>query len=291
MSRKNITLGVTAFLDILGFGDRVLHAKSTDEVDHIALDVRRIQKEFDYKPRDPVVREVQSNYKKTVLAFSDSVIVNVPLQSEMTELQGTFDGLMSELSSMAFAQARCVNQGLFLRGGVDLGWWYRRGSTLVSQSMVRAYKAEGAANVPVISLTDALYRFFFEHKDRQYYSNDIEPVSRLLRRYTEAGPKGEVDYWYLDYITTFAESIGWMTSKAQREEYLAADSDQKNEIMEAGYQSNLDRWFSHHARTIETAHRLAPSEKVKAKYVWLSKYHNEIAPNYTKLKSSVCTAK
>lgn len=243
MSRKNITLGVTAFLDILGFGDRVLSATSIKEVDLIARDVKRIQQEFDYKPKDSTVREGQGNYKKTVLAFSDSVVVNVPLQSEMTETQGTFDALMSELSSMAFAQARCINQGLFLRGGVDLGWWYRRGATLVSQSMVRAYKAEGSANVPVIALTDDLYKFFFKHDDRKYYSSDSEPVRRLLRKYAAVGPKGEVEYWYLDYISTFAESIGWMTSNAQRDEYLSASPDQKSEIMERGYQSNIDNWF------------------------------------------------
>ena len=291
MSRKNISLGVTAFLDILGFGDRVLTATSVKDVDHIAKDVRRIQEEFDYKPKDPAIREIHGHYKKTVLAFSDSVIVNVPLQSEMTELEGTFDSLMSELSSMAFAQARCVNQGLFLRGGVDLGWWYRRGSTLVSQSMARAYKAEGAADVPVIALTDDLYQFFSGHTARQHYSDDIEPVRRLLRQYSASGPRGQVTYWYLDYISTFAESIDWITSKAHHREYLIADPDKKEEVMEKGYKKNLDSWFAHHARAVENAHARASSEKVKQKYVWLAAYHNEIAPRFTKAGASFCAAK
>ena len=290
MPRKNVSIGVTAFLDILGFGDRVLGAKSSKDIDLIARDVKRIQNEFDYKPKDPAIREVHSNYRKTVLAFSDSVIVNVPIQSEMTELEGTFDALMSELSSMAFAQARCVNQGLFLRGGVDLGWWYRRGATLISQSMVRAYKAEGIANVPVIALTEDLYQFFFKHTHRKHYSDDIEPVRRSLRPYSESGPNGTVNYWYLDYITIYAESVGWIRSRAQHQEYLDANPDKKQEIMEDGYNMNLDDWFSHHARTIEGAHAKESSEKVKRKYEWLSSYHNEIAPKFTKTSACLCLA-
>jgi hypothetical protein len=284
--QKKISLGVTAFLDILGFGDRVLAAASTQDVDRIASDVRRIQREFDYKPKDRDLRSVHAAYKKTVLAFSDSVIVDIPLQSEMTELQGTFDALMSELDELATAQARCVNQGLFLRGGVDLGWWYRRGATLVSQSMVRAYKAEGMADVPVIALTGDLYAFFAKHKGRSHYSPDIEPVRRFLRPYPGVG--SEVKFWYLDYITMFAEDIHWVTSKAQHGHYLAATEDEKDEIVKAGYKKNRDAWFDHHARKIEEAHARAKSAKVKGKYAWLASYHNEIAPGFTTAPASLC---
>ena len=289
MPRKKISVGVTAFLDILGFGNRVLTATSIKDVDDITADVKRIQREFDYKSTSNSVRKVQAAYKKTVLAFSDSVIVNIPLQSEMTELQGTFDAMMSELDELGTAQARCVNQGLFLRGGVDLGWWYRRGSTLVSQSMVRAYRTEGMADVPVIALTEDLYDFFAKHQARNHYSPDIEPIHRLLRPYQDAC--GNVKFWHLDYIKMFAEDIGWVTSKAQHTKYLNATEDEKDEIMAAGYTKNRDAWFDHHARTIEKAHALAASSTVKAKYTWLATYHNEVAAHLTKNPSSICTAK
>lgn len=288
MQQKNISISITAFLDVLGFSDRVLNAKNTADVDAITKDIRKIQSEFDFKPKDKLTREVHANYKKTVLAFSDSVIVNVPLQSEMTDLEGTFDALMSELSSMAFAQGRCVTSGLFLRGGVDLGWWYRRGATLISQSMVRAYKAEGRANVPVIALTDDLYEYFSRHSHRSFYSNDIEPVRRSLRHYSEQGPNGMVSFWYLDYITIYAESIGWSTSRAQHQAYLAATSQDKQKIMDDGYRTNLTSWFDHHARTIELAHEDSNVSSVKSKYEWLAAYHNEIAVKFTNAPSCRC---
>jgi hypothetical protein len=155
LPQKNIYIGITAFLDVLGFGDRVLKADKIADIDAIAKDIRKIQTEFEFKPKDKFIKKAHSYYKKTVLAFSDSVIVNVSLQSQMTMIQGTFDPLMSELVDMALAQSQCVNSGLFLRGGVDIGWWYRRGSTLISKSLVGAYKWEKRANVPMIAKNGA----------------------------------------------------------------------------------------------------------------------------------------
>jgi hypothetical protein len=76
--------------------------------------------------------------------------------------------------------------------------------------LVRAYKAENQANVPVIALTDALYRYLSRHSHRKFYSKDIEPVRRLLRRYRAQGPSRKISFWFLDYITTYAESIDWI---------------------------------------------------------------------------------
>lgn len=50
--------------------------------------------------------------------------------------------VLSELDGMALAQGQCVASGLFLRGGVDIGWWYRKSAVFASESLVRAYKAE-----------------------------------------------------------------------------------------------------------------------------------------------------
>jgi hypothetical protein len=288
MPRKNISFGITAFLDILGFGDRVLRSKKISEIDDIVAHVRKIQAEFDFAPSDDTVRQVHKYYKKTVLAFSDSVIVNVPLQSDMTEIQGTFDALMSEISGMAFAQGRCVTDGVFLRGGIDLGWWYRRGATLVSQSLTKAYKAEGRANVPVIALTNSLYKYLSKHTHRAFYAKDIDPILRSLRRYRADGPQGKVAFWYLDYISICAESIDWITSHKQHKSYLDATTpEEKQRIMDDGYRTNLEGWFSVHARNIEQAHKQARTDCVRAKYEWLAGYHNEIVPRY--VSSSKCT--
>jgi hypothetical protein len=287
MHRKNISFGITAFLDILGFGDRVLKSKNISDIDDIVDHVRKIQTEFDFAPSDDTVRQVHKYYKKTVLAFSDCVVVNVPLQSEMTEVEGTFDILMSEISGMALAQGRCVTDGVFLRGGIDLGWWYRRGATLVSQSLAQAYKTEGRANVPVIALTDGLYKYLSKHPHRGFYAKDIDPIHRLLRRYKDDERK--VMFWYLDYVSIYAESIGWITSSKQHRSYLdASTEEEKQRIKNDGFRANLDSWFAVHARNIEKAHKRAKIDSVRAKYVWLSAYHNEVAPRFVSSSECFC---
>ncbi|MDQ1355326.1 MAG: hypothetical protein QG657_5636 [Acidobacteriota bacterium] len=294
MSQKKISLGITAFIDVLGFSDRVLSAEKKTDVDAITNDIRKIQSEFEYKPKDKFTKKIHSSCKKTVLAFSDSVIVHVPLESERTKIQGTFDPFMDELSGMAISQCCCVNSGFFLRGGVDLGWWYRRGSTLVSQSMVGAYKCENRANVPIIALTDRLYQFLSKHKHRIFYSEDIEPVRQSLRFYCN----GSDSFWYLDYIAIFADEIGWNTSPSQQESFRIAAPDEKQKIINEGRMTNLTTWFTHHARTVERAYqqaerayKQAKNDHVKKKYEWLASYHNEIAPKYTVSAECLCKLK
>ena len=287
-SLKGSSVGITAFLDILGFGDRVVEAQSNADIQAVVAEVRRIQEHFDFKPKHKHVKENQASSKKTVLAFSDSIVVNVALKSTMTKLQGTFDPIMSELWTFAIAQGRCVNDGVFLRGGVDLGWWYRAGNLLASESLVRAVRMEKDAVVPVIALTDKLYEFLSKHSDREYYSTDIEPVNKLFRRYTSEGPKGEVSFWYLDYITAIAEATDWVTSGAQRQACLEAPREKREHIRELGYRKNLRDWFKHHAKQIRLAHSRAQSESVKYKYEWLADYHNEIAPRFTPSPHALC---
>lgn len=292
ISRAHLSGGITAFLDILGFSERILSAKTNKDVEGIIADIESIQRAFDFKSKDKYVKEAGSIAKKSVLAFSDSVVVNLALQSKLTKLQGTFDPVMSELSGMALAQGQCVASGLFLRGGVDIGWWYRKSTVLASESLVRAYKAEENAIVPVIRLTDGLYKFVSTHPHRKFYSDDIEPVAHLLREYKGVEGDGKpVSFWYLDYLSLVLESLDWVTSAEQRQKCLAAPPEKRDRIREMGYQANIRNWLSHHARVIKQAHAKAKDARVKAKYEWLADYHNEIAPKYMPAPLALCHLK
>jgi hypothetical protein len=289
ISHAHISSGITAFLDILGFSARILSARTNKDVEGIIADIQSIQEAFDFKTKDKYVKEAHAGAKKTVLAFSDSVVVNLALESTLTKLQGTFDSVMSELSGMALAQGQCVTSGLFLRGGVDIGWWYRKGTVLASESLARAYKAEGSAIVPVIRLTDDLYKFVSNHPDRKFYSKDIEPVRTLLREYKGVGPDGKnVSFWYLDYISVVVESHHWVTSAVQRQACLAAPPEKRDQIREMGYRANIRNWLRRHARRIKQAHANAQDERIRAKYEWLADYHNEVAPKYTPSPLALC---
>ena len=285
ISEKEISVGVTAFIDILGFGNRVLEAKSLDDLNEIHKGIKLIQEAFDFDTTDEQVRDVQKLHATSVLAFSDCVIVNIPLQSEATEYEGTFDPIMSEVSSFAYAQGTCCLNSLFIRGGIDLGWWYQNRSTLISQSMVNAYKTEGYASVPVIALTKEFYDYFASHKHRYFYSKNADPIPRVFRKYQDI----DHEFFYIDYITICLESLDWLRSKEQLDNYRLSTSDEKDKIMSEGYRQNIDDWLINHARNIEVAHSAAVDEKVKNKYKWLCKYHNEITDKFTKNQSCQCT--
>lgn len=284
ISEKEISVGVTAFIDILGFGNKVLSAMSLDDLNEIHTRIMLIQEAFDFETTDELVRDVQKLHGTSILAFSDCVVVNIPLQSEATKYEGTFDPIMSEVTSFAYGQGTCCLNSLFIRGGIDLGWWYQNGSTLISQSMVNAYKAEGLASVPVIALTKELYDYFSDHNHRNCYGEDYDPIPRVFRKYQE----GEKEFYYIDYITICLESLDWKRSKEQLDLYRQAGPDEKDKIMSEGYRQNIHDWLDRHARNIEAAHSAVDDKGVKSKYVWLSKYHNEVANNFTRNQACQC---
>lgn len=288
VTESELSVGITGFIDILGFGDRVLNAETTEDISEIAERVSRIRSEFDHEVRDELTKEVHTIYKKTVLAFSDCVIINIPLQSDATKYEGTFDPIMSELAGFAYAQGNCVSAKLFIRGGVDLGWWYHSGDTLVSQSMVRAYKIEGMANVPVIAITEDVYRYFSNHKDRSFYSEDYDPIKNMLRKYEAEEDGKHVEFWYLDYLSLCLQGLGWQCSKSQQSAYREASPDEKQQIMNEGYRHNIDQWLDQHARNIEEAHTGSSKDSVRAKYKWLANYHNEITVTFTANQKCLC---
>lgn len=281
LKKSKLSYGLTAFIDILGFGAQVASANSGYDLQELLKSISQIRKAFEHKPRNPSAKAIHAAYGKSVLAFSDSVIVNVPLASKMTEIEGTFDALMSELHSMAFAQATCIEHSLFMRGGVDLGWWYRDGTTLVSKSLANAYALESAAVVPVIAVTDQVYDFLANHSERTAYSEEDDPLPSIIREYSGVVAGKAIKIRHLDYLSIFAREVDWTPTVANRNELLSLPLEQRDQQMEAWRLENLRYWFAGHARTIELAHSRGHPASIQAKYEWLAEYHNAVASDYT----------
>ncbi|MDX1738914.1 MAG: hypothetical protein R3261_11800 [Alphaproteobacteria bacterium] len=284
IKEEDVSYGVTAFLDILGFGNKVLESKDFDDIREIYKSVKLIQSAFYFEPDDDLTRESHTFTKTTVLAFSDCVVVNIPLESEATDLEGTFDAVMSEITSFAYGQGTCCLNSLFIRGGLDLGWWFQKEATLISQSMVNAYKTEGGVSVPAIAISDRVYEYFSNHSGRSFYSSDYDPIPKAFRAVDISGKK----FWYIDYITICLSAVGWQRSLCQREEYRRSSPDEKQDIMNKGYRENIEEWLNTHAAKIKLAHAQAPNQNVKKKFEWLADYHNEIAPNFTLNTACLC---
>jgi hypothetical protein len=139
-----------------------------------------VHDQFEHKTADASIRESHKVVGKSVLAFSDCVVVSVSLRSDLTALQGTCVVLMSEFTSFALAQGACVLRGIFLRGGVDLGFWFRRKGTLISPAMVNAYRLERDACIPMIAVTPDLRKYLANHANRCFYNSDFDPIPKTL---------------------------------------------------------------------------------------------------------------
>lgn len=164
---------------------------------------------------------------------------------------------------------------------MSLDRWYRDGTTLVSKSLANAYALEGAASVPVIAVTDRVYDFLANHSGRAAYSDDDDPLPTMFREFNGVVAGKTIDIRHLDYLSIFAGEIDWTPTPANREILLSLPSEQRDAQMEAWRLGNLRFWFSGHARTIELGHSRGHPAPIQAKYEWLAKYHNEVAPLYT----------
>lgn len=282
MTAGEPTAGVTAFIDILGFGGRVLSASEVTDVIAIRDAVRIIRNAFDHDPKDELTIRSQELYNTRVLAFSDSIIINTPLKSTATEYSGSFDPIMSEISSLALGQATCIENGIFLRGGVDLGWWYQEDDIIVSQSLTRAYYQEGKARYPVIAVTQDLYDYLSSHPDRNSYASSIDPLNSFEYIETENGR-----IHYLDYLSICCESVSWNPTPNERLVYKSASPEERDSMMNSGYRASLNAWLSMHRDKIQHAHSQCP-EKDRPKYEWLSDYHNRISERYTTDQDVLC---
>jgi hypothetical protein len=282
------SFGVCAFIDLLGFSEEVLNAKSLDDIQAIRDRLERVREQFDFAAEGTTL-DVQIMYSKDVLAFSDSIIAYFPLSSKVMALQGDFDPVFSELAGFALAQGMgVVDRGDFVRGGIELGWWYRQGPTLISEALVEAYRLESRVDVPVLAIGQSLFAHVTAHKHRDFYAAEVDPVETSFRLYEGIYKGKQTTFYYLDYIRVCIESLDAWDTPQRHAAYLATPSgDARQAILDEGYASNIEQWFILHAARVVKAHSEA-SDTAKSKYVWLAAYHNEKRGHYMMGGSGVC---
>ncbi|MGH8048676.1 MAG: hypothetical protein ACREKL_15660 [Chthoniobacterales bacterium] len=278
LNQRHLKLGLVAFIDLLGFSSRVERLVTIEDLERIERDVGRVQSWFDHKPTDESIKESQKITAKSVLAFSDCIVICVPVRSELTKVQGDFDVLMSELVSFAITQGRCALNGIFLRGGVDLGIWYKRKDTLISPAMVKSYHLERQACVPMIAVTDDLYGHLSKHRHRGFYHETVDPIPKVLRHF-EGLPNG-TSQWFIDYMPICLEAVDGSILSKDREVYSAADPETRDRIRNEAYWRDCREWIGWHRDGIRTAHAAATVDAVRTKYVWLAAYHDDAVERF-----------
>lgn len=282
-TKKLSNNGITAFIDILGFSERIASIAPEDIAQSIK-DIEELVTIFHKacghgnETKDELCADMYSILGKNVLAFSDCVVVHVPLENSLAiTIYNKFDLIIGELVEIAFAQTNCISQkNIFMRGAVDIGWWYQNESVLISQSLLRAYKMESNdVQYPVVALTDKLFEYLLECQMFPIENNQLEypvkyPIEKLIRKKSIENKKGEInDIHYIDYINVHIDLVSNSQKCFSPEEYTSM-------------------FLKHHAKRISIEFANASCEKVKQKYIWLANYHNEVVNEREMDKSCCC---
>jgi hypothetical protein len=269
VKKKDVLYGIVAFIDLLGFSQKVKTAKLLKNFKKIIQQVQLFRDEFNEKP------EALKPAKKEIIAFADCVIISIAAKSELSLLQGTYDTWLSDLSLLAISQINCIlKTNVFLRGGVSAGWWYHKDNLIISPAQVEAYELEKEkAHYPIIVLSDQLAKYFKDPECYKAYSSD--PTTRLLRKDEERNT------WFIDYLGHGVEEVSWMGDESIVKKYKQChDGDKRAHLMAEGWKTNAKAVFKRHKKAILKAYCSSPTNSIKKKYIWLAKYHNDVIGRY-----------
>ncbi|OPX86349.1 MAG: hypothetical protein A4E53_03260 [Pelotomaculum sp. PtaB.Bin104] len=149
---------VVAFLDILGFKQKVNESSSSQETTVRICSALNFLT-YDYKQYNSFCSSTEAFVKsgRRVTAFSDSIIISYP-KNEETMIFLVLDVML--------LQAHLADLGFMLRGGIALGQVFHSGNIAFGPALIRAYELESKA---------AIYpRVILEKKYLQEYSYDLQ---------------------------------------------------------------------------------------------------------------------
>lgn len=271
--RLNKTL--VAFIDILGFKQRLYNVDSDEDLLKLYADFSSIHTIFEKKTKDSLAKDANKAVCKKVIAMSDALVISVGFESPVADIIGILDTLAAEMSEIALCQGLSVTEGIFLRGGLAVGYHFQNdaGDILLSSAMARAYDTERQVFYPLLALDDSFYKFFFEHPGNEVYIERISP-NRTFFIDVENPEKGKtihcLDYFHL----TLEWCQDWYCQDDLTAYKIENDPEKRQKILDDSYMRNELRFVSAHktAIQIELAKPYAPN--IRAKYLWLRDYHN-----------------
>ena len=272
---KDLQPALVVFLDVLGFGSKVKDIREDNDVENIYTALKFIHDEFE---KNITNEEMIKNHElegKSVFTFSDSIIISLLFESEDTRTMGLFDNMLAHLNSIVLSQITCLSKGLFLRGGISKGGWFQDGDIIISDALVKAYEMENhKAEFPILAIDQQTYDYFANHRSRQNYASEIDPVDALIN----STKNNQNTVHYLDYLNIgFVSSQDWYC-ESDRQDYLKAKSgEQKLKILDESYKKSQLSFLKAHRQTILDALENTTDKRAKSKYKWLCNYHNSIA--------------
>jgi len=236
---------VVTFIDILGY-KHILKTRHAGDIVNIIKNLR----EFTNSPdRDDEAAADEDDFRLYTQAFSEAVSDAV-VRVRTIDTQSKDGPFVYELIDLMHAVIECVNQGIFVRGGMTIGPVHigRDGKgPIFGNAMVRAYEIEtNEAIYPRIMIDDAALAAYIGDKSlwqdgefSQYEANSALPFLGVA----------EDGSYFLDYLRA------------------AGPGEFDDGVV--GHFSFLQR---HRSLIIENLKTI--DAKVRRKFIWLANYHN-----------------
>jgi hypothetical protein len=161
------SLSYCAFLDILGFRERILAGERSGGSDELFQRFHSIL-ENRLKALSAECRETHMEMK----SFSDNVLIASPAISPDMEFE--FALIMWSLRAY---QLEMALEGLFVRGGLSVGKLFVGPDNVYGKALIDAYELESKVSVyPIVTLSDEAMLCVNEHL--KYYAGDFAPQLR-----------------------------------------------------------------------------------------------------------------
>lgn len=228
---------IFTFLDVLGFRE-LIRTKTAAEISELLTNIQEHT-----KPDDLNAERLEMQFQ----TFSDCTVRAAPLDSPSNQEHPT-GILFSELLNLVHAQYRLLFDGYFMRGGVTIDDICFEGSIVFGPAMVKAYALESQFAVYPRIVIDP--RVFVAHEEEPLLSSNIHDVATEQHEYFRPLVRKDTDgIYFIDYLR------GMMT-----------------EFDEEGME--FDFFDMHKERILESAANHKELNKIAAKYLWLTTYHN-----------------
>jgi hypothetical protein len=273
METPAINDSFVAFLDLLGFKDRLFGVRSDEDLTRLYADVRTIHRIFEKDSTDPLICDTQAMMKKRIISLSDSLVISYEFGNPFEACASWVDVLAQELADLAVAQGTAVVKGIFMRGGISCGYHFHEDDVLLSDALVRAYQEESSILYPVIALENKIYQRFVADPGQDAYVEEIAPKNDLIKSFIHPGTKKAVHF--LDYLEITIQACSSWYSSEDRDRYLAEKNiGTRQEIMTQSHVNSEMRYVRKHAESIRVELAKDHDPKVRSMYEWLREYHN-----------------
>lgn len=180
--------------------------------------------------------------------FSDLIIVATPVYSP-ANVELPIGLVFAELLHLVIAQMRLISDGILVRGAVTVGDLVKSWNVVYGPGLIRAYELEhDDAVVPRIVIDPRLFKQLktnsaLRHHD---YKTEIKEIRTLIRKDSDG-------LLFVDYLRAIASEL--------------PNSDSYIEFLGI------------HRELIRKALREQDDRRIRAKYLWLKKYHNSVIHN------------